>query len=94
VVLKGGHRPGAPTDLLYNGVEFWEFPGQRYETPHTHGTGCTFASALAGYIAMRYHVPDAVSRAKAFVAQAILHGLSIGHGRGPVWQFGEQQRRR
>jgi hydroxymethylpyrimidine/phosphomethylpyrimidine kinase len=89
VVLKGGHRPGAPIDLLFDGRRFWEFPGERIETRHTHGTGCTFASAIAGYLALGYEVPAAVARAKIFVTNAICNSLAIGHGHGPVWQFGE-----
>ncbi len=88
VVLKGGHRHGEPVDLLYDGREFWAFAGRRYDTPHTHGTGCTFASAIAAYLALGHEVPEAVRLAKEFVAQAIRGGLPQGSGHGPVWQFG------
>jgi hydroxymethylpyrimidine/phosphomethylpyrimidine kinase len=88
VVLKGGHRSGAPVDLLYDGREFHAYHGPRLDTPHTHGTGCTFASALAAYLALGRDVPTAVSLAKAFVAAAIRRGLPLGHGHGPVWPFG------
>ncbi len=90
VVLKGGHRQGEPIDLLYDATagEFHAFRGPRYDTPNTHGTGCTFASAIAAYLALGREVPEAVRLAKLFVAEAIRHGLDQGHGHGPVWQFG------
>lgn len=90
VVLKGGHRAGEPVDLLYDREDqgFRTYRGPRLETPHTHGTGCTFASAVAAYIALGRDVPTAVGLAKAFVARAIRCSLSEGRGRGPVWQFG------
>ncbi|MCL4535371.1 MAG: bifunctional hydroxymethylpyrimidine kinase/phosphomethylpyrimidine kinase [Bacteroidetes bacterium] len=88
VVLKGGHRAGDPIDLLFDGTNFRAYTGPRLETPHTHGTGCTYASAIAAYIAHGRDVPTAVGLAKAFVARAIRCGLPQGHGRGPVWQFG------
>ncbi len=91
VVLKGGHSEGEPIDLLYDTGkdEFHAFRGPRIDTPHTHGTGCTFASALAAYLALGMPVPEAVRLTKAFVAEAIRNGLPQGHGHGPVWQFGD-----
>lgn len=90
VVLKGGHRPGPPVDLLCDGQRIWEFPSQRLASPHTHGTGCTFASAIAGCLALGMEPPEAVLAAKDFVVAAIRHALPIGHGHGPVWQMGER----
>ena len=89
VVLKGGHRVGEPVDLLYDGRGFRAYPGPRLDTPHTHGTGCTFASAIAAYLALGKDVPTAVGLAKAFVTAAIRRGLALGHGHGPVWPFEE-----
>ncbi len=87
VVVKGGHLQGNPVDLLYDGRSFREYPGLRYDTPHTHGTGCTFASAIAAFIAKGASVEEAVGRAKTYVAGAIAMGLPLGRGHGPVHHF-------
>jgi hydroxymethylpyrimidine/phosphomethylpyrimidine kinase len=89
VVLKGGHLPGQPMDLLFDGTNFREYVGVRQDTPHTHGTGCTFASAIAACLAKGFSVDDAVARAKAYVTGAISQGLPLGRGRGPVHHFHE-----
>jgi hydroxymethylpyrimidine/phosphomethylpyrimidine kinase len=87
VVIKGGHLSTSPTDLLYDGRVFKEFTGDRIDTPHTHGTGCTFASAIAAGLARGLGVEDATSVAKSFVVEAIRHGLPLGKGYGPVHHF-------
>ena len=87
VVVKGGHLPDAPMDLLYDGHKFVEYPGKRYATPHTHGTGCTLASAIAAGLAKGLTVEEAVRQAKDFVAGAIRHGLPLGKGHGPLHHF-------
>lgn len=88
VVIKGGHLPSErATDLLYDGRFFNVLKGEFIETPHTHGTGCTFASALAAHLARGRPVLDAVQAAKAYVTEAIRHGLAIGHGHGPTDHF-------
>lgn len=88
VVIKGGHGTGdVLVDVLYDGKEFTEFPTPRLETRHTHGTGCTFASAIAAGLALGDPLPLAVSHAQAYVAGAIRHGLAIGHGHGPLDHF-------
>jgi hydroxymethylpyrimidine/phosphomethylpyrimidine kinase len=89
VVIKGGHLQGDPLDLLYDGRNFREYPGPRYPAPHTHGTGCTFASAIAAFLAKGSSVEDAVGAAKAYVAGAIAAGLPLGRGHGPVHHFHE-----
>ena len=89
VVIKGGHLQGNPVDLLYDGRNFREYLGPRYHTPHTHGTGCTFASAIAAFIAKGSSVEDAVGGAKTYVAGAIAGGLPLGRGHGPVHHFHE-----
>ncbi|NNU82879.1 bifunctional hydroxymethylpyrimidine kinase/phosphomethylpyrimidine kinase [Geobacillus sp. BMUD] len=96
VVVKGGHDDdGEETvDLLYNGSEFSYFKSKRIDTRHTHGTGCTFAAAIAAELAKGRHPADAVATAKAFVQSAIAHPLGIGRGHGPTnhWayrQYGE-----
>ncbi len=87
VVVKGGHLEGTPMDLLYDGQKFSEFSNPRYETPHTHGTGCTFASAIAAGLARGSTVEQAVLAAKDYITGAIAHGLPLGRGHGPVHHF-------
>jgi hydroxymethylpyrimidine/phosphomethylpyrimidine kinase len=89
VVLKGGHLPGQPMDLLFDGTGFREYVNVRYDTPHTHGTGCTFASAIAACLARGLSVEDAVERAKSYITGAISQGLPLGRGHGPVHHFHE-----
>jgi hydroxymethylpyrimidine/phosphomethylpyrimidine kinase len=84
VVVKGGHLVGAAADLLYDGHEFVEFPGERIDTKNTHGTGCIFASAIAAGLAGGKTVRDSVSAAKDFINGAICHSLTIGRGYGPA----------
>lgn len=88
VLVKGGHLLSErATDLLYDGRFFNVLKGEFIETRHTHGTGCTFASALAAHLARGRSVLDAAQAAKAYVTQAIRHGLAIGHGHGPTDHF-------
>ena len=88
VLIKGGHLLNErATDLLYDGRFFNVLKGEFIETRHTHGTGCTFASALAAHLARGRSVLDAAQAAKAYVTQAIRHGLAIGHGHGPTDHF-------
>ena len=87
VVVKGGHREGPATDLFYNGKEFKEFTAPRFDTVNTHGTGCTFASAVAAGLARGMVVPDAVALAKDYVTEGIRHSFSIGQGHGPLNHF-------
>ncbi|TAK22157.1 MAG: bifunctional hydroxymethylpyrimidine kinase/phosphomethylpyrimidine kinase [Chloroflexota bacterium] len=88
VVVKGGHRDGATvTDLLHDGDRFWEFTAPRITTSSTHGTGCTFAAAIAARLALGDDVPAAVSTAKEYLHAAIAAARPIGHGHGPVHHF-------
>ena len=57
VLMKGGHLPGSPVDLLVDGDRVVRFPGQRIDSVHTHGTGCTLASAIASRLAIGDDVP-------------------------------------
>jgi hydroxymethylpyrimidine/phosphomethylpyrimidine kinase len=84
VLVKGGHLPGAPVDVLSDGERVWRFPGPRLASPHTHGTGCTLASAIASRLALGDDVPAAVRAAKQFTAAAIRSGFPLGTGTGPV----------
>ena len=84
VVVKGGHLPGPPVDLLYDGTEFREFKAVRIDTKNTHGSGCTFASAVAAGLAKGMELVDAVGAAKEYVNEAIRYSLEIGRGHGPL----------
>jgi len=101
VLVKGGHLPGvhrtgsrpAPdrvADVLYNGIEVTVLEQSRVDTRNNHGTGCSLASATAALLASGHDVPAAVSRAKAFVHDA-LQGAALwdlGRGHGPLDPFG------
>jgi hydroxymethylpyrimidine/phosphomethylpyrimidine kinase len=84
VVVKGGHLKGMPVDLLYDGKNYTEVKGPRVRSKNSHGTGCTFASAIATLLARGDRVDEAVRKAKAFVTMAIQSGLNLGKGTGPV----------
>ena len=87
-IVKGGHFDEADVvDLLFDGVDFHEFRHPRQQTRNTHGTGCTFAAALAANLALGHALPDAVRRTTDYVAGAIEHGLAIGNGHGPLDHF-------
>jgi len=86
-VIKGGHLPGTPLDLLFDGSNFREYANVRHDTPHTHGTGCTFASAIAAGLARGLPVEAAVARAKTYITAAIQQGMPMGKGHGPVHHF-------
>ena len=88
VLIKGGHLLAErATDLLYDGRFFNIYKGEYLDTPHTHGTGCTFASAITAQLARGKALPEAVQAAKTYVTEAIRHGLAIGHGKGPTNHF-------
>jgi hydroxymethylpyrimidine/phosphomethylpyrimidine kinase len=84
ILVKGGHLPGNPVDLLFDGSEMIRFPGQRIASRHTHGTGCTLASAIASFLAQGMGVPAAVAAARDYVTGAIGAGFPLGAGIGPV----------
>ncbi|HEY7465498.1 MAG TPA: bifunctional hydroxymethylpyrimidine kinase/phosphomethylpyrimidine kinase [Dehalococcoidia bacterium] len=88
VVIKGGHREDSvATDLLFDGRDFRECSVARVPTTSTHGTGCTFASAVAATLAKGEAVPHAVAAAKAYVTKALQEAYPLGHGHGPVHHF-------
>jgi hydroxymethylpyrimidine/phosphomethylpyrimidine kinase len=87
-VVKGGHFDEAEVvDLLFDGRAFHEFRHARQDTRNTHGSGCTFASAIAASLARGAELPAAVQEASDYVAGAIAHGLAIGRGHGPLDHF-------
>ena len=85
VLLKGGHLPGGTVyDVLAtaSGRRVWQSP--RIDSRHTHGTGCTLASAIAAGLAQGMAVEAAVERARDYVQRAILSAPGLGHGHGPL----------
>ena len=88
VVIKGGHRGGDQAiDLLYDGRDFREYAAPRIATTSDHGTGCTFASAIAAFLALGRSLTEAVAEAKAYLTEAMRHARPIGAGHGPVNHF-------
>lgn len=80
VLIKGGHLPGEPIDVLYDGREFTRLTGVRAEGTPVHGTGCAFSAALVARIALGDSVPDAAVFAKDFVAELIKSAVKMGKG--------------
>jgi hydroxymethylpyrimidine/phosphomethylpyrimidine kinase len=88
VVVKGGHGTSDEIiDVLFDGEGFTEIQTVRIATPNTHGTGCTFAAAIAAHLALGRSLHDAVVEAQSYVSGAIQHALSVGHGHGPLNHF-------
>ncbi|MDT9699781.1 bifunctional hydroxymethylpyrimidine kinase/phosphomethylpyrimidine kinase [Streptomyces sp. P17] len=98
VVIKGGHLAGdtgrvggsQAVDLLTDGSEEHWLRAPRHANRHTHGTGCTLASAIASGLAKGQSVPEAVTAAKEYVTGAIAAGFALGGGIGPVdhgWRY-------
>ena len=88
-LVKGGHLEGPATDVLYDGADFASFTAERIDTPNTHGTGCTLASAIAAGLAGGLPLPQAARRAKEYVTAAIGAGFPVGRGHGPLNHFYE-----
>lgn len=89
VLVKGGHLSDADeaVDVLVTEDAVRSFAAARIDTPHTHGTGCTYASAIAANLANGHNLFAAVERAKRYVTSAIRNALAIGNGRGPTNHF-------
>ncbi len=90
VLVKGGHLADSATDILWDGKSLTRFPGPRLASTSTHGTGCTFSSAIAAGLARRQPLGDAVRAAKAYVTAAIREGWQIGRGVGALKHFVER----
>src|SRR6476659_7957689 len=85
VLIKGGHEEGdALADALIETDNMTSWQGQRIDTCHTHGTGCTLASAIAFFLAAGCSLTDAVSRAREFVRIALHYAPGLGQGSGPM----------
>ncbi len=87
VVIKGGHGAGRAVDVLFDGKGFCHFHADRIDTKNTHGTGCTFSSAVASQLAKGMDLRQAVRKAKDYVTMAIKYSLDIGKGHGPTHHF-------
>ncbi len=87
VLIKGGHEEGdALADALIEEDNITSWQGQRIDTPNTHGSGCTLASAIGLFLAKGLSLPDAVGRAREFVRVALYAAPQLGEGAGPMGQ--------
>jgi hydroxymethylpyrimidine/phosphomethylpyrimidine kinase len=89
VLVKGGHLEKSATDILWDGQALTRFPAERIDSPNTHGTGCTFSSAIAAGLARGEALVPAIERAKAYVSAAIRAGFAAGRGVGALRHFVE-----
>ena len=93
VVIKGGHLSGRDAvDLLLHAGTFVEFAAPRFDIGAIHGTGCTFASAIAAGLALGDDLPAAVQRAKRYITGAIEHSFAVGHGARVLNHFWDHRR--
>jgi len=90
VIVKGGHMERA-VDVLFDGAEMVQLAGDRVKSDHMHGTGCTFASAIASQLAAGRSLLESATLAKAYVTKAIEKGYAIGKGRVPLDHFYRQK---
>lgn len=85
VLLKGGHLPGdEATDVFFDGKDFVVFSAAKIKSNHTHGVGCTLASAIASGVAQDLPLRDAIHRGKDYVFNAIQTAPLLGKGNGPI----------
>ncbi len=84
VVIKGGHLPGDPVDLYIDKTGIIVFKADRINTPHTHGTGCTYSAAVTAGLANGLTLQNAIRQAKSFVDEAIRTNPGLGRGSGPL----------
>jgi hydroxymethylpyrimidine/phosphomethylpyrimidine kinase len=87
VVVKGGHLADCADDLVYDGAEMRWLPAEHIDTPHTHGTGCTFSAAIAAFLAKGHTPLEAIARAKDYLTAALRAAQPIGAGHSPVHHF-------
>lgn len=92
VLVKGGHLEGTAesTDILHDGDYFYSFSSPRIQTKNTHGTGCTYSSAICAGLAKGTYIIEAVEEAKKYVTEAIKRSFNVGKGHGPLnhfWKF-------
>lgn len=93
VVIKGGHSVDSKSavccDAVFTPEHSFYLETARIQTPHTHGTGCTFSACIAAELAKGQGVEQAIRTAKKFISAAIQYSLNIGHGHGPTnhWAY-------
>ncbi|MAR14419.1 MAG: bifunctional hydroxymethylpyrimidine kinase/phosphomethylpyrimidine kinase [Chloroflexi bacterium] len=88
VVIKGGHSNDSKSnDIIFDGQKFTTLEANRILTTNTHGTGCTYASAIAAGLAKNYSVEKSVKEAKNYVTEAIKNEPGLGNGHGPLNHF-------
>jgi hydroxymethylpyrimidine/phosphomethylpyrimidine kinase len=88
VIVKGGHLPGPESiDLVVDAQREWALRAARLSVRYTHGTGCTFAAAVAARLALGDALDEATRRAKEYVTGAMRHGIAVGHGHQPLGHF-------
>lgn len=84
VICKGGHSVSDADDLLYDGDRHVWFNGRRIDNPNTHGTGCTFSSAIASNLAKGFDLEESILRSKEYISGALEAMLDLGRGSGPM----------
>lgn len=85
VIMKGGHFGETAKDYLYiKGESCITYESPRYDTPHTHGTGCTFSAVITAELSKGKTLPEAVGIGKDFISKAIKENPGLGKGHGPV----------
>lgn len=95
VIIKGGHYRHSQSeycqDWIFTPTEHFSLTTPRIDTPHTHGTGCTFSACLTAELAKGRSLTQAIKTAKDFITAAIAHPLNIGQGHGPTnhWAYQE-----
>lgn len=87
VLVKGGHLPGEPIDVLATATELIELRSRRIDTVHTHGTGCSYSAAITARLARGESLVSAVEHAKRWIERAIASAPGIGKGHGPINHF-------
>lgn len=87
VLIKGGHLDGKPIDLLYDGEKEILFTEERIDSKSTHGTGCTYSSAIAAYLAKGCLLKEAIAQSKEYITGAIRYAVPLGSGSGPTHHF-------
>ncbi|QQK74858.1 bifunctional hydroxymethylpyrimidine kinase/phosphomethylpyrimidine kinase [Salicibibacter cibarius] len=89
-LIKGGHYEGEADDYLYDGQTFEKFSAKRFDTKHTHGSGCTYAAVITAGLANGKSLYEAVKIGKAYITAAISNPLNIGKGQGPTNHWGHR----
>jgi len=84
VLVKGGHLLDAPLDVLWSEGDCRIYEGERFDTKHTHGTGCVLSAAITARLARGAPLGDAVEKAKRFIGEAIRTAPGLGSGYGPI----------